>query len=394
MRICYAVADGGVPVFGNKGASVHVRELVRALGQEHTVDLFCVSLGNRQYDLPVRNLHASTRAAYIDGDPTSARDRARIATVAAVKEAVHQAARTERYDLVYERYALFSDVGASVADAYDVPFLLEVNAPLIAERQRVESLPLAGQAHETERAVFRRADAVLAVSEAMAEYVRGVGADSNRVHVVPNGVDAGLFSSAISVREARERIGLNGELVIGFVGSLKPWHGVDLLLEAFAQAARHGWRLLVIGDGPERARLEAQARFLGCQEQVIFTGPISHHDVPPYVAAMDIAVAPYRTVPDFYFSPLKLFEYLAAGKPVIASRIGQIAVVIRHGENGYLVRPDDVQSLAAALEGLAVDEGLRKHLAGGASDGLVTWHQTAERVTVIADAVRKARTIT
>src|SRR5205823_5775752 len=136
----------------------------------------------------------------------------------------------------------------------------------------------------------------------------------------------------------RSQLGIDDNLVVGFVGSLKPWHGVDALLAAFQEAAGSDWRLLIVGDGPERERLEDQATQIG--GQVIFTGAVSHHQIPEYVATMDIAVAPYRASSDFYFSPLKLYEYLAVGKAVVATNVGQIAQVIHHGENGYLVGSD------------------------------------------------------
>jgi glycosyltransferase involved in cell wall biosynthesis len=218
----------------------------------------------------------------------------------------------------------------------------------------------------------------------MASYVIANGGSAARVHVVPNGVDTERFHPAVDGTDVRAKLDAGSGLVIGFVGSLKTWHGVDILLEAFRRVASHDWHLMIVGEGPERAALEAQAQGHSGPGRVHFTGAVPHDQIPRYVAAMDIAVAPYRAVPDFYFSPLKLYEYLAAGKPVVASNIGQIASVVRHGYNGYLVEPGEAPALSHALEELAGDVRLRAQLSRNAPQGLVTWEATARRVLALA----------
>jgi glycosyltransferase involved in cell wall biosynthesis len=391
MRIGYVVADSGIPVFGNKGASVHVREFIRALGLNHTVDLYCAALGSDAHDLPVRALYHQDRTDLDpSGDKALDRDRRRLATVDAVAarlDAVHSA---DPYDLVYERYSLFSTVGLSLSQRFGLPYLLEVNAPLIEERQRVEPLPLAPLARERETAVFRGASAVLCVSEAMAQYVLAQGAKPDRVHVVPNAVDVSRFHPAISGEDIRRKYGLQHSHIVGFTGSLKPWHGVDLLLRAFQRASEHDWHLLIVGDGPERNRLQSLASELGILSRTTFTGAVHHDSIPAHVAAFDVAVAPYRGATDFYFSPLKLYEYLAAGRAVIAADIGQISSIVRHWESGYLFPPDDIEALVDGLRQLAVDARLRQSLQNEAPRGLPSWEHVTKRVLEIAEASRRA----
>lgn len=391
MRIAYVVADAGIPVFGTKGASVHVQEFIRALGQEHEVDLFCAALGNNAHDLPVRSLHHQVRPP-IDssGDAALDRDLARIALVDAMTARVAAAHSVSPYDFIYERYSLFSTVGVTLARCCGLPFLVEVNAPLIAERKRVEALPLEALASEREASVFRGADAVLCVSDGMASYVRTKNAVRDRIHILPNAVDSSRFHPAVSGKEVQVRYGLQSTFTVGFVGSLKAWHGVDVLIAAFQGAAEAHWRLLLVGEGPERDRLKELARDLGIDGQVLFTGAIHHDDVPAHVAALDIAVAPYRGAQDFYFSPLKLYEYLAAGRAVIASDIGQISEIVRHGDNGYLVPPDDVEALTAGLRQLGGDVALRRRLQGRASRGLPSWNEVTRRVLDIAQSTVRA----
>jgi glycosyltransferase involved in cell wall biosynthesis len=409
MRIAYLLADAGIPMLGTKGASIHVREMLRALRETQTVDVFCAKLeppsASGGKGIKRSCLEASLRLEGgeeaggtvtlippppISGDtpPDLARDQRRLATVRLMRDAVDLAFRARTYELIYERYSLYSDVGAAISRAWSVPFLLEVNAPLIVERGKVETLPLVDQARRIEGEVFRQADALLAVSAAMAEYAIGVGAARERVHVVPNGVDTERFRPDVSGDGTRQKLGIGPGPVIGFVGSLKPWHGVDLLLSAFARVARKDWTLLVVGEGPERASLERQASSPGSHGRVLFTGAVDHEDMPAHLAVVDVAVAPYRAVENFYFSPLKLYEYLAAGRAVVASDIGQIAEVIHHGENGYLVPAEDEGALARALLRLVDDGVLRAGLTRRSTQGLMSWRDTARRVIAIAQAVR------
>lgn len=391
MRIGYVVADKGIPVFGSKGASVHVREMIRALGREHDVDLFCAALGAGSHELPVHRLcHVPSPHLDSSGDAVLDRDLRRLAGVEAMTGWIGAAHEDAPYDVIYERYSLFSNAGCRVARSSRVPLLLEVNAPLIVERQRVEALPLVALARQREKEVFRAADAVLCVSEPVVQYVRERGADDHCVHVVPNGVDVSRFHPGISGDGIRSRYGIGSALTVGFTGSLKPWHGVDLLLDAFHRVALPDWRLLIVGEGPEGESLRVLAHELGIRDQVIFTGAVHHDEIPGYVAAFDIAAAPYRGSADFYFSPLKLYEYLATGRAVIASRVGQIAHTVRHLENGYLVPSDDVAALAAGLRTLATDPALRQTLGTRAPHGVVSWEQTAQTVLAIAAEARRA----
>ncbi|WP_257786382.1 glycosyltransferase family 4 protein [Janibacter indicus] len=152
--------------------------------------------------------------------------------------------------------------------------------------------------------------------------------------------------------------------VIGFVGTLKPWHGVEVLVESFARLARtdDGTRLRLVGDGPQRAAIAAQAERLGVADRVDLVGAVAPERMPEELARMDLAVAPYPQLPDFYFSPLKLYEYLAAGLPVVASDIGPVGEVLDGGHLGVLVTPGDMTELAAALAGLRSDAALRAEL--------------------------------
>jgi glycosyltransferase involved in cell wall biosynthesis len=272
-----------------------------------------------------------------------------------------------------------------------VPHLLEVNAPLRLERARTKGLALAGLAGRVEGALFAGSDAVLVVSDALRRYVLERSGGAARVVVQPNGVDTARFLARGRDLQVRAQLGLAPEaFVVGFTGSLKPWHGVDVLLEAFAtvRSAEPAARLLIVGEGPQDAALRARAAALGLGPSVVFTGRVEHDAIPRYLAAMDAGVAPYLQVPDFYFSPLKLYEYMAAGLAVVASDAGEIAGLVHHEQTGLLCPPGDAGALAGTLLRLARDPAARARLgvAARAEAERHTWAGNARLVTDLARA--------
>jgi glycosyltransferase involved in cell wall biosynthesis len=168
------------------------------------------------------------------------------------------------------------------------------------------------------------------------------------------------------------------------------------LIDAFALLRRAApeARLLIVGDGPERGRLAGRATCLGVEGVVDWTGAVGPEQVPELLGRMDVAVAPYPEMERFYFSPLKLYEYMAAGLAVVASRVGQVAEVVRDGETGVLVPPGDAVALAEVLGRLQEDPRLRARLGEAARAEVVanhTWGRVVERVLEIAGVERPVR---
>jgi glycosyltransferase involved in cell wall biosynthesis len=257
------------------------------------------------------------------------------------------------FDLVYERYSLWSTAGMEHARAKAVTGVLEVNAPLIDEESRYRDLVDRMSAERATRRCFDAASLLTVVSKAITHYVERYRAQADGVHVVPNGVDPARFPPRLPPTLPAP----DGVFTIGFLGSLKPWHGIATLAESFARVHQEArdTRLLVVGDGTERAPLIAALSARGVLDATHFTGAVDSSEVPGLLASMDVAVAPYPYSKDFYFSPLKLYEYMAAGLPVVASEIGQIAEVIEHNVDGHLCRPGDPTACAASLLGLRAD---------------------------------------
>jgi glycosyltransferase involved in cell wall biosynthesis len=413
MRILYVCSDYGVPVYGHKGASIHLRAMARAFaaaGHDVTIASPAVARdANHDFTVAAHDpIDASTWSPLLDrlravdrtlGDTASghpARVGQEVRNLIYNQALAGATAAGRDFDCIYERYALFGFGGLELARALQIPHVLEVNAPLCAEQQRVRGLHLADVARAIEDRVWCGTDAVLAVSDEIASETRARGAPAERVHVLPNGVDAERFAldrraAAASVRQS---LRLGSGPIIGFVGSLKPWHGTDILVEAFARLAplHPTAHLLIVGDGPAAAALQAAARAQGIEARVRFTGAVEHAQVPQLVAAMDVAAAPYRAASDFYFSPIKVYEYLAAGTPVVASPLGQITALVDAGH----VTPaaaGDAAALAAALDGILQAPAVAaEQAARGRAFTLAerTWSANAERVTGILDGERWA----
>lgn len=378
-RIAYVCADPGIPVFGHKGASVHVQEVVRALRARGAgVELVAARLGGMAppdlADVPVHVL-AEARAGTSEEREAAARRTSD--AVAAVLDDLGAV------DLVYERYSLWGRMGMAWAASVDVPGVLEVNAPLIDEQARYRTLHDRNGAEEVARLAIGAATVVLAVSRPVAAWAVGMADDGCKVHVVPNGVDVDRISPA------EGWVPMAGAVcTVGFVGTLKPWHGLETLAEAFVVLANHdpAYRLLVVGGGPGAVALHARLAAAGVTERTEVVGSVDPQQVPALLRRMDVAVAPYSASAG-YFSPLKVFEYLAAGLPVVASRVGQIPCLIDHGRTGVLCDPGDAGALAAAIQELWVDPG-RAAVLGAAGRAMVrrdhTWLAVADRILDLA----------
>lgn len=386
MRIAYLCADGGIPVFGDKGGSVHVRAMIRAFRAEgHTVEVFCAEAGSGPAEFPVTALGPTFPPA----EDREAKEHRLLALADALQSRLETRHAEAPFDLIYERYGLWSAAGIRAARRLNLPAVVEVNAPLVEEQAAFRKFVLQDKARAIESEVFTSAHALAVVSRELAGYVAARGANPACIHVIGNAVDGTQFHPAIPPAQVP---GLrNGTFTLGFTGSLKAWHGTDLLIEALALLRRRiDAQLLIVGDGPERGALLDQAARLGLSRDVTITGWVPHHHLPGLIARMDVALAPYPAMENHYFSPLKLFEYLAMGRPIVASRIGQIADLIGPTGSGLLVPPGDPAALAEAIARIAADPALAADLRRRAAHQalLHDWRANARR---IADLVPKAQ---
>ncbi len=390
MRAAYVCADPGVPVFGCKGCSVHVQEVIRTLIKQSVgVTLFAARLGgDPPSDLP--GLDTVSLRSKHKRDPAE-RERAALEVN---QELSNLLERHGPFDFIYERYSLWSWAGMSYAAQATIPGILEVNAPLIEEQAKHRDLFDRESAETVAGKVFKTASVLIGVSHEVAAYLETFPAARGRVKVVPNGVDVKRFRPGLKPAGPVHP----GKFTIGFVGSMKPWHGLSTLVEAFRLFHRKNpeSRLLAVGDGMARPQMEAEVAERKLQDVVHFAGTVEPHEVPELLASMDVAVAPYPRLPDFYFSPLKVLEYMGAGLAIVASRIGMLAELIEDEVNGLLVPPEDPAALARALERLHQDPAMRGRVARAARAAVVkshTWDDVVKEILYLAGVGPDARPV-
>lgn len=259
-----------------------------------------------------------------------------------------------RLELVWQHHDLFPGPGAALARRRRAPLVSFVHAPQVWEAARWGvRRPLWGRLVErfSERPQLLAADLVACVSEEVAVEVRRLGVPGERVLVTPMSVDATRFDPAVSGAEVRARHGLEGRFVFGWTGSFRKFHGLDLLVRAFAGVAaeRPGAMLLLVGDGPEAAPVRRLAEELGVAEHVVWTGAVPPRDVPAHVAAMDVALVLARDAESFHYSPLKLREFMMCGKPVVVPAAGEMTRQLADGRDAVFYRPGSADDLARAM---------------------------------------------
>jgi glycosyltransferase involved in cell wall biosynthesis len=300
-----------------------------------------------------------------------------------------------RPDVIYERYNLYFPSGIWARRRFQVPLLLEVNAPLYEERRRYGGIALPRLAQWSERHAWRGADLVLPVTEVLASRVESAGVPRERIHVIPNGINETSFAGLPDRDAAKRSLGLAGRFVLGFVGFMREWHGLDRVLRFMKQQTRGDLHALLVGDGPDRARLERIAAELGLSSRLTITGVVERNAVPAAIAAFDVALQPAVVE---YASPLKLFEYLFVGLPIVAPDSANIREVLSDGDNGLLFDPGNESSFHAVLGRLLADEDLRRRLALRATETVrlrdLTWAGNARRVTRLAESLAEGRTQT
>jgi glycosyltransferase involved in cell wall biosynthesis len=300
---------------------------------------------------------------------------------------------------VYQRHSVGSYAGAVVSRRAGVPLVLEYNGSEVwvarnwGRPLRYEQLALDAQA-----ASLRHAHLVVTVSEPLANELLEQGVEPDRVVWHPNGVDADRFDPArFSEAERvalRDRYGIPHDAVlVTFVGTFGQWHGVDVLASAIRTDAdrwrRAGVHFLLVGDGLKMP--DVRRELAGVDGLATLTGLVAQDDAPLHVATSDILVSPHVANADgspFFGSPTKLFEYMAAGKAIVASDLDQIGDVLRD-DLAVLVAPGDVDGLVRGLR-TAIENPARRHELGArARERVLERYTWGHHVDTILDALAR-----
>lgn len=285
-------------------------------------------------------------------------------------------------DFIYERYALFNVAGVALARWRRIPLILEVNTPYAQAWAHYYGLALQRLARFMEQRTLLAASHIVTVTETEKWMLVREGIPEERIAVSHNAVWPQEFDpKRFSGHTLRQRFGLRG-IVVGFVGTMNRWQGIDRFTEVLRRVLteRDDVSFLFVGDGEFRGQLEEFCRNAKLSDRVAFAGRQPHHEIPRFIAAMDIAVLLNSNA---YGSPMKVFEYLAMQKAVIAPSVGPVLEVLKNGTTGLLIPPGDARAMAERILQLAADASLRERLGRTGREYVIarhTWFNNAESI--------------
>lgn len=365
------------------GQSTHIEEMVKAMrGLGHTVEVVAPALNDSDQTGGSGGWAGRLKRLL----PKPVYEVLELAYSVVAYRRLAKAAKSFKPDFIYERYNLFLLAGAWARKRFGVPLVLEVNAPMALERRQYGGLSLGWLADWAEHFVWRSADAVLPVSQVLADHVQAAGVAAERLFVVPNGINPDDYASLPSREEAKAQLGLTGRLVIGFTGFVREWDRLDRVVNWLAgYTGPEPLHLLVVGDGPARTEIESCAAARKIADRVSFTGVVPRSRVPALASSFDVAL---QTALVPYASPLCLFEYLALGIAVVAPDQPNHHEIVTADVTAVLYEPEDSGGLERAIERLSRDPEFRHGIASAGrnliADKHLTWCEHAQRVVRIA----------
>lgn len=297
---------------------------------------------------------------------------------------------------IYQRHGRYTVAGVLLSRRLRRPLVLEYNGSEVWISKHWDPARFLPWLRLCEEISLNAADLITVVSDPLRQELIDRGIPEARILVNPNGVDPDVFRPDCDGSEIRRQLGIRaGQVTVGFIGSFSYWHGIAVLQEAIHLLLREQGsdgttlpelRFVLVGDGPLSPETREALESYRKRGWVVFTGQLSHEQAPKYLAAADILVSPHVPMPDgrpFFGSPTKLFEYMAMGKPIVASNLDQLAKVLTHRETAMLVEPGNARELADAIRLLATHSEMRDYLGNNARKSALsnhTWQQNAARV--------------
>ena len=391
MIVLYYSPHPDLALNSQTGYGTHMREMIRAFEEAgHEVDPLVMGgeggqPGGAERASWKRRLKNMIKTVTPGPVWETLRDGALLLKDRQFEDKLEERVRHVQPDVIYERAGYLLRSGVRVANRYSIPHVLEVNSPLVEERKiRTPARTLLERkAHDIEQEQLRRTQVAAVVSPALREhFVQKHEVSAEKFLCTPNAIDPEKLSVDEGRVEAiRQQYDLRGQIVVGFVGSVIEWHRVDVLIRACKKMSeyRPDVTVLIVGGSTLVPELEALSEQLGIQNRVHFTGRVPHEDVFNFIEAMDITVLPDNL---WYQSPVKLFEYGAMGKPIIAPDNATVRGLIRDEEEGILINAD-VGELVTAITTLIENDEQREAMAAAFQRKVLaeyTWTRNVERV--------------
>jgi starch synthase len=349
-KILYIAPAEALP--GKVGGSVHVEEVSRGLAAlGYSVDILARRIDGRP---EVENLYDDVRIHRL-----VPKYRLRSLLWLSKKYAL-SLAEDIKPDYIIERYYNFGGAGILAGRRFGIPVMLEVNSPAVDHpgslKAFLDRLMIFRPMKRYREFMCRSAADIIAPLPSILPH----SVTAEKIHKVDWGAAVDRFRNKPSKSEARKRLGIKPDAsVIVFLGSFRKWHGVwDLASAAeiiIGKSPHIAPVFLMIGGGPESVKLKKWVHKKGFEKHFKFTGGIGYSDVPAHLAAADIGVAPFNPTLHgqlklgFYWSPLKVFEYMAASLPVVTIDVEPLNDIIRNGRDGMLYPPGDAAACAEKI---------------------------------------------
>ena len=308
------------------------------------------------------------------------------------------------YRIIYQRFSGGSFAGAYLAKKYNSFFILEYNSSDIWRLKNWKGKSIRSSIIKRiyqyliyipiyriiESYCFHNAKIIIVVSEVMKNNLVQQGVPEDKILYNPNGANPNKYHPNIDSSRIRDKYKLQDKNVVGFIGTFGEWHGIMEMCEAIKLFFENDFQkdtiFILIGDGVLFSQSKDYFKDCNYKENIIFTGSVDQEKAPEYLAACDIYLSPHIENKDgsiFFGSPTKLFEYMAMGKAIIASDLGQIGEVIQHKQTGYKVPPGDSTALANAIKHLIDNKSLRIKIGQNARIEILnkyTWDKNIERL--------------
>jgi len=324
------------------GYAIHINEVLNTLRKDgYDVEVYIE--GDKSYVSTVKNPIKSNKGMIERLRPyfpmilkNSIREIISFYKIKKQKKQIEEKIQLVKPDVIYERQAYANSNVAKLCNKYKIPLILESNCPLVEEARtfnRTGIFHLLNQ--KDEKYTLETATSVLSVSTALKNYyIEIYGINSEKIIVIPNAVNDSWFKDYKPTETHNKE---KESLTVGFIGSFIKWHGIDNLVDVGMELLTNtdvNIEILLVGDGEERVNLENKVKSLNLEDSFKFTGVVNHKEIPNYIEKMDICVMPSS---NWYGSPLKIFEYGALGKPIIAPKTDPVIEVMEDRVDGYLV---------------------------------------------------------
>lgn len=372
LSILYLIGDRGLDLTKGEGFKIHIQKIIEGLQKKgHNVFLLTI---NEKQSLPEFEKHLTIRHSYLRF--FFHRLFPFTGTTNSINIMLHiiKLNKIYQFNVIHERFGLYAFGGILTSRLLGIPHVTEINGPAVEEKKLfTKDIPPIQKltVKMIRKFCLHFTHHIIAVSNNLKNFLieNSIVKDPNKIVVLPNAADTQAFDKDFDIAGIKKSLSLEGKFIIAYTGTLQVWYAIEDIIYALPLVLREipNAILLIIGEGQASEKLENLSKELKITDKVRFTGYINHMKIPEILSIADVVIAPFKEIGiTFFGSAIKIFEYLSAGKPIVATKIGQIAEILQDQYTALLVEPSAVEEIANAIIRLARDDELRNYLSKNA----------------------------